>query len=651
MTTAPGNTSVMIVGVGPRGTIVLERLAAQLQQHLTEQPGSVTALTVHLVEPTQFGAGAVWRTDQPVDLCMNTLAAGSTLFTDDSYSGPGPIIAGPTFYDWSQQVKDARRTDDGVELTGFGPELDLTLPYSHPSRALFGHYSAWAFRRATRALVDTGRVRLVEHGTRAVAITRDADQYLVGLANGVQQQVDAVVLALGWVPVLPGAADASLIAEIEANPDGADLTWIGPDSPIGQDLSGVASGQHVLVRGIGMGFFDVMSQLTIGRGGRFETLDDWSSGAGLVYRPSGGEPVLHVGSDRGVPFLSKTRYGSMPPRPAMTHLRAALAAAPRPLAVGELWPAILRDSITEHARALVRIDPEQLTDPTQLLPALEALPCAADLDEVRAVVARHVPTALRFEPTLWEDPAAHTSFEGPQDVDHFVVDLLQRDLVEADRGHDSAIKAGLWAISTARMYVGLSCTFDNVDADGEQGLRRLMRWGGMLGSGPPAFRNEQLLALYEAGLVHFVGPQAQVAVRDGEFEMWSPRVPHSAVRSTVLLDAWMRNPHASRSADPLVNGLLADGLARPLVRRDGHGRPVDTGSFDIVPATGEVIGATGEPTPGLFVVGIPVDGARRDTIQAPVPGIDSSSLREAGAVAARLLELLNLDAENLKEAS
>ncbi|MGA4669813.1 FAD/NAD(P)-binding protein [Propionibacteriaceae bacterium Y1923] len=633
------STDIMVVGVGPRGTIVLGRLAAHLRHRLEHEPDRVPPIRLHLVEPTQFGAGAVWRTDQPADLCMNTLAAGSTLFTDDSWTGPGPQASGPTFYAWAQSVTDARRTDDGVDLSDFAHELDQLLPWAHPSRALFGHYSAWAFRRAVADLVDTGRVSVVEHRTRAVALRASGDEYLVGLADGAAVRVRAVVLSLGWVPVLPGAADAALIQAVEASEAAADLTWVGPDSPIDQDLSTLAPGQDILVRGLGMGFFDVMSQLTIGRGGRFEALDDWSTGAGLVYRPSGSEPVLHVASDRGVPFLSKTRYGSMPPKPAMETLRATIAAAPRPLPVADLWPAILRDAITEHARVLVRTRTGELTDPDDLLASLTGLPLEASLDEVRAVAGRHIPAGLQFEPTDWEDPARHAHFDSPADVDAFVVDLLQRDLAEADLGHDSAIKAGLWAISVARMHVGLASTFDDVDASGDRELRRLMRWGGLVGSGPPAFRIEQLLALHEAGLVHFVGPQVQVAVRDGAFEMSSPRVPGSTVRSRVLVDAWMRNPDAGRTADPLLAGLVADGLARPLRRPGPDGRQVDCGSVDISRSTGEVIGADGRPAPGLFMVGIPVDGARRDTIQAPVPGIDSNTLHEADAVAARALDL------------
>lgn len=631
--------AVAIVGMGPRGTIVLERLAARLKRALATDPASVPRLRVHLVEPTQFGAGAVWRTDQPADMCMNTLAAASTLFTDDSWTGPAPA-PGPTFHQWAESVRRARRTDDGVSLEAHAAELDAMLAWAHPSRALFGQYAAWAFRRARAALAATGRVELVEHRTRLEALARTDPGFRLSLADGTELQVDAAVLALGWVATAPGAGDRQLAEEVQRAGQAADLRWVAPDSPIDQDLDGIAAGEHVLVRGLGMGFFDFMSRVTIGRGGRFEATDDHSATAGLVYHPSGDEPVLHVGSDRGVPFLSKTRYGSLPPRPALTTLRAAVAAAPRPLPVAELFPAILRDAITDHARVLARTTAERLTGPEELVARLEALPLDAGLDEVRGVVADHVPEALRFEPTDWEFPAAHAHHQSAQDFDRFVHELLRRDLAEADRGHDSAIKAGLWAISAARMVVGLASTFHDVDAEGDHALRRLLRWGGLLGSGPPAFRNEQLLALAEAGLVHFVGPRSIVQVQDDRFAMWSPVVPGSRVTSGVLVDAWMRSPDVLRPADPLAAALLEQGLVRPLRRPDAQGSPVSSGAVDVVPRTGETIGADGRPVDGLFMVGIPVDGARRDTIQAPVPGIDSSTLHEASAVAGRLLELL-----------
>lgn len=60
----------------------------------------------------------------------------------------------------------------------------------------------------------------------------------------------------------------------------------------------------MIVRGFGLAFIDLMILLTEGRGGRYET----GPSGRLVYRPSGKEPRLFVGSRRGVPYRAKPEY-------------------------------------------------------------------------------------------------------------------------------------------------------------------------------------------------------------------------------------------------------------------------------------------------------------------------------------------------------
>lgn len=69
--------TIAIIGGGPRGISVLERLSAQLATN----PGT-GPVTVHLIDDTEPGAGRVWRTNQTRTLCMNTLADAVTLFTE-----------------------------------------------------------------------------------------------------------------------------------------------------------------------------------------------------------------------------------------------------------------------------------------------------------------------------------------------------------------------------------------------------------------------------------------------------------------------------------------------------------------------------------------------------------------------------------------
>src|SRR5207302_3688572 len=59
-------------------------------------------------------------------------------------------------------------------------------------------------------------------------------------------------------------------------------------------------GRQVLIRGLGLCFFDYMSLFTEGRGGKFV-----EKGDGLAYLPSGVEPRIVCGSRRGLPLHAR----------------------------------------------------------------------------------------------------------------------------------------------------------------------------------------------------------------------------------------------------------------------------------------------------------------------------------------------------------
>ncbi|MDT4987408.1 MAG: hypothetical protein QOI74_1502, partial [Micromonosporaceae bacterium] len=90
-----GRLEVCVVGAGPRGVSVLERLCAHVRASAPDRP-----VRVHLVDPHRPGAGGVWRTDQSRHLLMNTVASQVSMFTDASV----PVAArepGPSLYEWA----------------------------------------------------------------------------------------------------------------------------------------------------------------------------------------------------------------------------------------------------------------------------------------------------------------------------------------------------------------------------------------------------------------------------------------------------------------------------------------------------------------------------------------------------------------------
>ncbi len=125
----------------------------------------------------------------------------------------------------------------------------------------------------------------------------------VVLEDGTTLDVDAVVLAQGHPDVVPGPREVA--AREFADRHGLGYVAPGYTSDLGltEDEVTLPPGRDVLVAGMGLAFVDLLVLLTQGRGGRFEETPD-----GPVYHPSGREPVLHVGSRRGVPYRSKITY-------------------------------------------------------------------------------------------------------------------------------------------------------------------------------------------------------------------------------------------------------------------------------------------------------------------------------------------------------
>ena len=132
-------TSIVIVGAGPRGAGVLERIAANAPELA---PGE--GVDVHLVDPYPHGAGRIWRFEQSALLWMNSMAADVTMFTDDSVTIDGPIAPGPTLWDWAEALRDGRLDDTPLpDDPDVAAELRALTPATFPTRRLQSFYLAW----------------------------------------------------------------------------------------------------------------------------------------------------------------------------------------------------------------------------------------------------------------------------------------------------------------------------------------------------------------------------------------------------------------------------------------------------------------------------------------------------------------------------
>ncbi|MFJ6082334.1 FAD/NAD(P)-binding protein [Streptomyces sp. NPDC092369] len=605
-TAAPPSVSLAVVGAGPRGTSVLERLCASVPELLP--PG--VRLTVHVVDPAAPGAGSVWRTGQSPELLMNTVACQVTLFTDDSVDCSGPVRPGPSLYEWA----------DG--------ELGAD---EYPTRAHYGRYLEWVFAKTVREA--PAAVRVVPHRARAVRLDDSSDgRQLLTLDNGgLLTGLTAVVLAQGHLPTVPDSTQQRLAAYAERH----GLRHVPPANPADVDLSAVPPGEPVLLRGLGLNFFDHTALLTTGRGGRFV-----SARRGLRYVPSGREPRLYAGSRRGVPYQArgdnaKGPYGRHTPRVLTPDViagfrkRAENGEAPDFLA--EIWPLVAKEVETVYYTALLR-RPRRPDFAARFLSVPHGDPQEADvLDEFG------IPAARRWSWDRVSRPYREREFAHPGQWREWLLAHLREDAAQAALGTvDGPLKAALDVLRDLRNE--LRQVVDHGGLTGTSRRDHLDRWytplNAFLSIGPPRRRIEELAALVEAGVVQVLGPRLEVTEADGAWLARSPEVPGSATRVTTLIEARLPEPDLRRTADPLLARLLKTGRCRPHTV-DGY----ETGGLDVTERPYRLMDRQGHAHTRRFAFGVPTEGVHWVTAAGARPGVDSVSLSDADAVARAVLRV------------
>lgn len=608
--------AVAVVGAGPRGTAVVGRLLARLAADGGGTAGDV-GVDVHVIEPHVPGAGRVWAPGQPDSLLMNTLAGHATAFPDDTVRMDGPPSPGPTLLEWSRE---------------HAPGL---APHSYPSRALMGRYLAWAYRRIAGG-APSG-VRVTHHPDRAVALAAEPDGRLrLSLAGGRTVVADAVVLATGHTDVLPAAEADALHVHAAAH----GLTHVPAGQAHERELGGVSAGEPVLVRGLALNFFDQLTLLTTGRGGRFEPLADGR----LRYLPSGREPRVYAGSGRGVPYLARGHApGTMP----AGHRREVFddAVVERLLARGpgavsfddEVWPLIAKEAGLAWYRVLLRTSPGRCALPeAEFVHRYMAAPYGAQA-EADLCAAAFADPAARFDARGLDRPLAGREFASRGEFDAWVRGRLHDDLSQALAPDTSPLKAAAAAVASVKGVVRRLVAAGALAGDPRAALSWFRAFGAHLSSGPPPSRIAELLALSEAGVVSFLGARPTVRTDSGSgvFTAVSPTVPDAPVEARVLIDAWLPGADAARTADPLLRSLLDSGLAR--IHRTDGGTGGPSGALDAVPSELRVRDADGIPSSRLFAFGIPLEGVEWNTAIGARARSNAALFRQADTIAGQVL--------------
>lgn len=600
---------VALLGAGPRGTSVLERLLANWA---AERPEG-TSLQIHVVDPYPAGSGHVWQPEQSRLYLMNTQAFYPTLIPQDS--GLAAPLAGGSFDQW----REARRSDGTGLNDAEKAELATLDSHDFPSRALYGRYLRQTLAELLDRLPDG--VKVTFHETLAVAAHPVDGMFDVELADGGRLTVDSVVLALGHI-------ESRLNPEQKSFKRAADelgLLYFPPAPPADVDWQAVPDNEPVLVRGMGLNFFDVMGQLTEGRGGKF--VEAGAPGAGVLeYRASGREPRIIAASRRGTPYRAKAGLeGYYPSSVTMRYLTEDAvdrfrAAGIQPGFDHDLWPLLHRDALWAYYSTLARSQPAAIKDPAQFLTDLEdalqphAHTTANWESDVEILVEKHVVASRRLNLRGLAAPLAGRTFESRRDLDAAITAYLDDDARRSALGESDPVKMAIGALHTGRAIL------KTVVADGgitdESWLAGLRGWFESfvegLASGPPALRSEQLAALARAGVVSFVGPDPKFSVDRGAkvFRAASPWVHEGPAEARTLIEAMSPANRVGINISPLLEQLMSDGLVRTKIMMSVEGTPMQTTGLDVEPHPYRPIAANGSITKNLYVLGLQLSASQ-----------------------------------------
>lgn len=608
---------VAIVGLGPWGVCALERLVTTARREL---PAGVDVVA-HVIEPGTPGSG-VYDVTQPDYLLLNNPCGELSLYPFEIESDQPPYAVG--LHDWAV-ARGYRWAGDRCVIDRAGQPIER---HHFLPRRLMGEYLQWFYR----ALVDAAPpgLHIVHHPTAAVdLIARRNGTEEVRLANGGTVVVDHVIVTSGHT----------------ANQQADDARRRLEPYPVGIYVDSLPAEATVAVSGMGLVAVDVVTALTIGRGGRFVEAGDGS----LSYRPSGREPNVQLFCRSGLPFTAKSVTGK-----DRSNVYKPVICTPEAL-----------EALSGRAHGRRRLVDLR----SELLPLMFAEMSARYYSQVafqasggaRAAgdaVRKHLGAAWadgRFDHELAHlaarfgefDPEALFFGHQPQygcsdDYERFVYQSLADDLREAEvpDGASPVKSAGqVFRIFRDRMRTvveqgGLSLdSYLDFNADVCSRIHRLV-------AGPPALRTRQMLALMDAEVVRMPygpAPAQGLAPNGGDQDAARTRISSTAFETPYRHDVefvirgHLEEPRIAGSASQLLTQLYNRGR----VSQFRYGE-VAVGSVDLT-GDSHPIDVEGRPQTSISMFGVLTEGVRHFTAYIPSPRSRMRAVEDIGACVAEIL--------------
>lgn len=611
------NGSITIVGLGPRGLSLLERLSA----FSTEK--NMNLSTIYLVDPVNPGCG-VHTYDLPDHLLINTIVCQGTMYSDSTCQQAGPIVPGPTLFEWVQQ-QDYRWTSEGKIAQGKGRNID---PNDYVPRSLLGKYLNNGFTKFVDILKKKSEVKIFR--TEVNEIKKFGNDIKVTLKDGTEFQTQYLFLTTGHTEHEVSDQDKEIYQQVEnAKIRNPKVQYHAFAYPLNKHLRDVTQDHVVAIEGFGLTAADVIADLTVGRGGRFEEINE---NGDLKYIKSGKEPKkLLVYCRDGVPLSGRAvnQKGASGQHKAVYFTMKAvndLKSKKKKLNFDQdVLPVILDEMQSVYYRKLF-VQEMGLPESDFNNYLIKNRVSEPNWGEVASLFPQH----HRFDFEKIAHPLSSMEFQNEKEFQIWLVNFLKEDLAEARKGNlTSPLKSACDILRDTRDTLRACIDFGSLE---EESHRRFLTYYApifnRLAVGPPKERTAQALALMECGLMEAnfgLLPKPGFDQEKGKFLIFSTRFKTQKVaEADVLIVSRIQPNLPMRDKTKLMQCLLHQGLVRPYFNGNHHPGGIEVNSDY------KVIGADGQVSRNIWALGTIAEGAKYYTYILPRPGVNSTAINDAG---------------------
>ena len=564
---------ITIIGAGPRGISVLDRLIENFKNEEIK-------IKIHIFDRFKVGGGKVWDTNQNENLLMNTLPEELTIFSETNKAMPGKSnIEKLTFKQWIEKNKK---------------NIDSKL---YQPRRFYGEYLKYAFNQLASSKIDL--INIISSESEVYDIEKYDSGFMIKSGVG-DFYSDCVVLATGH----EYNNTYGLNEELKKLSSEYSLNYY-PDGYIADyDLSLIPKKSSVGVLGLGLNFYDTVSLLTTGRGGKF--VRDHNNK--LMYQPSGEEPAIIAGSRTGMPSRARAINQKLLSRTPKSYFLRRLANKSNLSFKKEIYPAIEAEVNFNYLINKASLNQDTIDFLVERINSsldsfsFESLAHVIGVDDFKKIDLRGL-----YQPFINLDIDNIGSFH------ELIRRELDFDVKEAKLGNvSSLLKNSIDLLRDLRGDIRKCVEFDKIKPDEFTVFYKEFKpLYSSLVAGPPVNRVEELLALLDAGVVKFIGPNAyyQLDRRKKVFTLHSKDIHDSYFEAKSLIVARTPDIDIKKTNSRLFINLVKRGIIRENIKSSDNIN-LGTGGVDICKNSLNPIDLHNKLVQNMYVIGIPTEASR-----------------------------------------